>query len=704
MRQLHSDVLSALSAEIALSDAPAATARSLAAQLFEAGRASAYSEAHYMRSLLARSELLGAIKVLRTMLERGHAGRVLLRDLRAAKRNAPGHDAAVMELGRLCVEGLLPLEQEKAHIARNASTSIGWILRSVARLCSSPDQRTSSAARQLLSDYVARIPREPVAAAPGTERASRAASLPDAYTLNTLVHHLLQKGQPHQVAVDLLQVYMAHRGSLDDVTISVLLRRATVLGNPRLANAALMLGARATRRRQLIAKGRADLAERDGAQLELKQTTSLGSQLRDAVSRGDSWRLVALLAHATATGRFRRADPPPARLSRPRPGTPARDSPPSTLPTQGRLRSAPPPRKQARQIVRILYPSLHKFSQGVRARRTQLAHLQSASPNAAELLPTQPDPACVLHPHVLSAALNLCAKAGRTGLAERVWRLLCQTVGAAASRGGAGELLGESAAQGLAPSLACYVPVQAATSMLQVYAREARKGMPLHLRFPARRGGLQRDVRGPARRQRLARTARRRSKSWARGWTPRSRGFALPRWLAARVSAASMYRHLRAHWQLEQHANAVPAATSARQVLPPRPDARIFDVLLDIFGRRPGMARRSSRHRGRHSSLQVSGSPTLSADSDAPPAPSSWQDVLDDDPKQVALHGAFLPRTLDPFLLLVLADMALLGIPVPPAYRKLVAGGDQLWKASESHSGGAWRVDARLRKRGTDKR
>jgi hypothetical protein len=116
------------------------------------------------------------------------------------------------------------------------------------------------------------------------------------------------------------------------------------------------------------------------------------------------------------------------------------------------------------------------------------------------------------------------------------------------------------------------------------------------------------------------------------------------------------------------------------------------------------MARRSSRHRGRHSSLQVSGSPTLSADSDAPPAPSSWQDVLDDDPKQVALHGAFLPRTLDPFLLLVLADMALLGIPVPPAYRKLVAGGDQLWKASESHSGGAWRVDARLRKRGTDKR
>ncbi|KAG8735057.1 hypothetical protein FRC10_011022 [Ceratobasidium sp. 414] len=172
-----------------------------------------------------------------------------------------------------------------------------------------------------------------------------------------------------------------------------------------------------------------------------------------------------------------------------------------------------------------------------------------------------------LGPSVLTALLNALYKAGKTGLAERVWRLGC-------------------AAQSENPSFG--LPIAFHTIILQLYAREARKGLVVVSPDPFRTVRAIVDasvVHEPPPRS-----------TTAYGW-----GFATPlpelpgispetvgrvdslvrRWLLARHSAAEIYtRHIRPY---------LPLSSNPRSAHQLTPDARLWNALFDTFGRRVNM-------------------------------------------------------------------------------------------------------------------
>ncbi|KAG8775158.1 hypothetical protein FRC12_001641 [Ceratobasidium sp. 428] len=193
-----------------------------------------------------------------------------------------------------------------------------------------------------------------------------------------------------------------------------------------------------------------------------------------------------------------------------------------------------------------------------------------------------------LGPSVLTSLLNALCKAGKTGLAERVWRLGC-------------------AAQSKRPAYG--LPLAFHTTMLQLYSREARKGLIVVSPHPSHTAQAIVDiaaVRDPPP-----------TSATAYGW-----GFATPlpelpnvspdtvgridsrvrRWLLARHSAAEIYtRHIRPY---------LPLSSNPHPTLTFTPDARLWNALFDTFGRRANMYVRThitSRDRSRTTQMRIRG-------------------------------------------------------------------------------------------------
>lgn len=322
-------------------------------------------------------------------------------------------------------------------------------------------------------------------------------------------------------------------------------------------------------------------------------------QIDTAIAHADSYRLVSLLQYLTASGLFLR-----------------------------RFRHEPG-HAGVKEIVMRIYPALntHSYARG-RPPGQHFSDGQQLSSSSADrpLRPkaNQASRHAILDPHVLTATLNLAVKAGKTGLALRIWRLIKRTSLQSALR---------------SPSIDVArrpwkVPMEAATLLMQVLANEAAR-MP--------------TVRHAARTQRMrpARVGARRpsnsigrSREYARGFnivaSLRPRRYAGRshnsvgdlgeglRWRAAQVLAKREYAFLVHHWGLLQKLNrwrrkrleawlqsdpskdseSAPSVRSKQREEEEisdihqgmKLDSRFFDALLGVLGRRFGMIQRSKSH------------------------------------------------------------------------------------------------------------
>ncbi|CBQ71459.1 conserved hypothetical protein [Sporisorium reilianum SRZ2] len=334
----------------------------------------------------------------------------------------------------------------------------------------------------------------------------------------------------------------------------------------------------------------------DGASADtaLRPIRPMIQQIDTAVVQADSYRLASLLQYVTASGLFlRRYRHEPGHIG-------------------------------VMELVMRIYPALNKQRHAPSRDADSLAPLRPKANQASRH--------AILNPHVLTATLNLAAKAGKTGLALRIWRLIKRT-----------SL--QSALQSPAIDVAktpWKVPVEAATILMSVLASEAARAPKA--RHPLRMH-RQRSPLGAPRilASRTSRLAARRE--YARGWnivaSLRGRASAARsspvgqmysrtaefgeglRWRAAQLLAKREYLFLVHHWQLSQTLTSsrrqqldqwlqpslsrkAAAASGAKtrgvaraDDVRVQPDSRFYDAVLDVFGRRPGMVQRSRRHNSR---------------------------------------------------------------------------------------------------------
>lgn len=329
---------------------------------------------------------------------------------------------------------------------------------------------------------------------------------------------------------------------------------------------------------------------------ELRPIRPMIQQIDTAVVQADSYRLVSLLQYVTASGLFlRRYRHEPGHIG-------------------------------VKELVMRIYPALDKQRYGPSRDNESVAPLRPKANQASRH--------AILNPHVLTATLNLAAKAGKTGLALRIWRLIKRT-----------SL--QSALQSPTIDVAktpWKIPVGAATILMSVLASEAARSPkarhPLRLHRQRSSLGAPRNL-SP----RTSRLATRRE--YARGWNViaslRGRASAARlrpaeqiysrtgefgeglRWRAAQLLARREYLFLVHHWQLSQKLTSsrrqqleqwlqpgqgkapargaktgvVSDAEDDSRMVEVEPDSRFYDAVLDVFGRRPGMVQRSRRHSSR---------------------------------------------------------------------------------------------------------
>lgn len=320
-------------------------------------------------------------------------------------------------------------------------------------------------------------------------------------------------------------------------------------------------------------------------------------QIDAAIAQADSYRLVSLLQYVTASGLFLR-----------------------------RYRHEPGHAGVLEVVMRI-YPALNTKRFARRAVAQPLVTSRQMVESRLRPKANQASRYAILDPHVLTATLNLAAKAGKTGLALRVWRLLKRT-----------SL--QSAVQSPTADVAktpWKVPVAAATVLMQVLANEAAKVPKVKHALRSRRLRSPRDVaRGPTRRS----SQRMGLKQYAKGWnitaslrdhshagrrrsldpiydTTGELGEGL-RWRAAQLVAKREYAFVVHHWQLSgklrswrrkrvegwMQSGLDDASVTAQQCASPelvdgddpQPDSRFYDALLNVFGHRPGMIQRGRGH------------------------------------------------------------------------------------------------------------
>ncbi|KAG1787682.1 uncharacterized protein HD556DRAFT_944516 [Suillus plorans] len=236
-----------------------------------------------------------------------------------------------------------------------------------------------------------------------------------------------------------------------------------------------------------------------------------------------------------------------------------------------------------------------------------------------------------LGPWFFIAVLNALCKAGKTGLAERVWLLAKQAERAS--------LTGAIGIDGNPVKPWC-LPIQAYTIMLQCYGAEARRG--LELRY----------------------TSRPTMDDWApkfgsnkvRGWA----SYVLAQSAAARkhrsrrtlalLMGATLYRIMfRAGIAVCNGLSELQNVDKAT-LNPPRPDARFFNAALEMFGRQPKTFQRSSRT-----------------------TPAHWRRKVTLGNVQFSRLGV-RPRNWNPFLNRIVKEMHALGFKVPSGFRHLFVG------------------------------
>lgn len=433
---------------------------------------------------------------------------------------------------------------------------------------------------------------------------------------NQLIHYALSVLKSPPICKEVFQHMTQQRQpplQPDAVTLNTILRQATTQRHQSLARAVLTISHAENSQAAAEPDAVADrqVPEASGpaegvvAAQDLSAATSPAAsdsrplrpiiqQIDSAIAQADTYRLAALLQYVTSSGLFLK-----------------------------RFRHEPGHIGVKEAIMRI-YPVLnkkrhwHKFTD---EDAPAGASSQSQPSSGSDLRPkaNRASRHAILHPHVLTAALNLASKAGKTGLLLRVWRLIKRTSLQSALQSSSVDVA----------SKPWKVPVEAATILMQTLASEAARapkaGQPSRLdRLHAFSG-----PRGAATRRKLRMAAK---KEYARGWnilasvrgrSPSSKLQAAPqrldttaeqsegvRWRAARVLAKREYAFLVHHWQvsrplsiwrrqrlqawLDSGSKAPTACTSGdMQRSEPCPDSRFYDALLGVFGRRPGMAQRS---------------------------------------------------------------------------------------------------------------
>ncbi|KAI0052631.1 hypothetical protein FA95DRAFT_1532489 [Auriscalpium vulgare] len=256
-----------------------------------------------------------------------------------------------------------------------------------------------------------------------------------------------------------------------------------------------------------------------------------------------------------------------------------------------------------------------------------------------------------LGPHFFAAVINALGKVGKTGLAERVW------------------YLAQSAeAKSWKTSSPWSLSIHAYTTMLQIYAREARKG--LRYRYPKYR-------QPEATSDQIDREKKVNAVGWAlyvlskheRSRTPDRRRNVLGRTLGARL-----YRSMRLGGRavynslLLKQGDALP-----KSVHPPIPDARFFNAALSLFTRRTGIwAPRPLALRSR------------------------WRARLRRAHKRYLREGFTSPHW-SPALEEIALDMQAAGFALPIGVREMLLGRWGVMSTSDSEA--VWPEDERVRRR-----
>lgn len=243
----------------------------------------------------------------------------------------------------------------------------------------------------------------------------------------------------------------------------------------------------------------------------------------------------------------------------------------------------------------------------------------------------------VLGPYFFAVVLNALAKTGRTGLAERVW-LFAKTAERASWI--------EDFLPGADPWC---LPVSAYTSIMQCYANEGRKGLPIRKVIEDGRvvwvPRSNNHVRGWARL--IYQTQRREggvSKNWKRFRAARTMARLLLRAMLSGTSAVA-----RSLLHLEE---TVRAANVKLNIPLPKPDARFFNTALKLFRPLPGMLPR--RVRITRSRLRRFLRWAYSVYGQYGRRSEHWDVLLED----------------------IASAMAGAGYPIPPAFRHLFIGRD----------------------------
>ncbi|SNX87951.1 uncharacterized protein MEPE_06662 [Melanopsichium pennsylvanicum] len=433
---------------------------------------------------------------------------------------------------------------------------------------------------------------------------------------NQLIHYAMSVLKSPSICKEVFQhMTQLRRPPLepDAVTFNTILRQATTQRSEALARAVLITN----RQSQFDASGQSSsqggsVAEQsskrraptpaatmtatpasDALAIELEQRPirPMLQQIDTAIAQADSYRLVSLLQYVTASGLFLR-----------------------------RYRHEPG-HAGVKEVVMRIYPALNT-QRYARKSTTDALGFQQSSDLRLRPKANQASRHAILSPHVLTAALNLVAKAGKTGLALRVWRLLKRTSLQSALRSPSSDVA----------ETPWKIPVEAATIIMQVLANEAARAPTTSHSLRSR----------PVIDRRMSQLTAHRQ--YARGWnivaSLRGRSYAGRmrsigrvhnsagqlgeglRWRAAQLLAKREYAFLVHHWQLSRRLgrwrrqrlegilqsrmeSREKVEMSKRVVLDfeadqgIQPDSRFYDALLNVFGRRPGMVQRSRRHTSR---------------------------------------------------------------------------------------------------------
>ncbi|CAA7259568.1 unnamed protein product [Cyclocybe aegerita] len=233
--------------------------------------------------------------------------------------------------------------------------------------------------------------------------------------------------------------------------------------------------------------------------------------------------------------------------------------------------------------------------------------------------------AVYLGPVILTSILNALQKAGRTGLAEKVWEWTKKAEALSWTPGDDGSVR------------PWCIPVHAYTIMIKVYAAETRRE---NLAKAVGWGGERFHKRSsPQKTPRQLRQAR----------ATLGRQLGLETYHAMQAAAARTEQKLAELHDLSLKQN-VPVSIAKRELEIPLPDARFFNAILEIVGCQPGMNPRRQRSRSfyRHQIGLVR--------------------------ERFIWDGKVSPRGPDLTLKAVVRHMISEGFPVPLLYQKLLVG------------------------------